>query len=259
MSQTVARAIETVGFVSRRNRTLGEVADHLGVHKSTALRLLQTLEDGGFVRRVAGAAGAAGFSYAMGFELIALGQLALDQVEARSLAHRPLRELSDRYGHTVHLGELMGDRIVYVDKVDGRGTVAMGSRIGLPAETHTAGVAKVITAYQDDETRQRILATCGFPRYTPNTLTAPGELEEQLATVRQRGWAEDDGEREDYINCVALPVFDARGRVTHGISVTALRSVAPLEELRTHIDDFRRTAQEVSQNLGWRGDEYGHR
>src|SRR4051812_40881077 len=165
MSQTVARAIDIVAFVSVRHRTLGEIAEHLGVHKSTALRLLQTLEEGGFVRRVPGSA------YGMGFQLIALGQLALDQVEARSLAHPILSELRERYGHTVHLGELAGDQVVYVDKIDGRGSVAMGSRIGLPAQAHTAAVAKVILAYQDDRTRARVLEPAAFTRFTPTTIT----------------------------------------------------------------------------------------
>ncbi|PXY27935.1 IclR family transcriptional regulator [Prauserella muralis] len=253
MSQTVARALDVIGFVSGRHRSLGDVAEHLGVHKSTALRLLQTLEDRGFVRRVPEG------RYAMGFQLIALGQLALDQVEARSLAHPVLRELAGRHGHTVHLGELSGEHIVYVDKVDGTGSVAMGSRIGLPAHTHTAAVAKVVVAHQDAETRDRLLTTATFHRFTGTTITSRRELERQLDLVRHRGWAEDDGEHEDYINCVALPVFDARGRVTHGISVTALRAVAPLDELRRHLDDFRAAAHEVSRALGWRGEGHGQR
>ncbi|QIZ37307.1 IclR family transcriptional regulator [Saccharopolyspora sp. ASAGF58] len=251
MSQTVARAIDIIGFVSRQHRSLGEIAEHLGVHKSTALRLLQTLEEGGFVRRVSE-------GYGMGFQLIALGQLALDQVEARSLAHPVLQELSEQYGHTVHLGELVGHQIVYVDKIDGRGSVAMGSRIGLPALVHTAGVAKIITAYQVHDTRARILDGATFERYTPTTITDRADLEKDLDATRDRGWAEDNGEREDYINCIALPVFDARGKVTHGISITALRAVAPLEELRGHIDRFRAAAHRISKSLGWRGDQYGH-
>ncbi|MER6947546.1 IclR family transcriptional regulator [Nonomuraea sp. NPDC000554] len=253
MSQTVARAIDIVRFVSVRHRTLGEIADHLDVHKSTALRLLQTLEEGGFVRRVTGG------GYGMGFQLIALGQLALDQVEARSLAHPILHDLSERYGHTVHLGELVGDQVVYVGKIDGRGSVAMGSRIGLPAQPHTAAVAKVILAYQDDSTRARVLDATTLTRYTPTTITDRDALEAELARTRERGWAEDDGEHEDYITCVALPVFDARGKVTHGISVTALRAVAPLEELRGHIEAFRDAAYEISKALGWGGDAHGRR
>ncbi|MFJ2173051.1 IclR family transcriptional regulator [Streptomyces sp. NPDC087851] len=247
MSQTVARAIDIIGFVSRTPRSLTEVAERTGVHKSTALRLLQTLEEAGFVRKDASG------RYAMGFQLIAYGQLALDQVEARSLAHPVLQELADRHGHTVHLGELVGDRVVYIDKIDGKGSVAMGSRIGLQAQTHTAGVAKVITAFQDPATQERILGHVTFERFTDATHTDREALAEDLRRTRSRGWAEDEGEHEAYINCVAVPVFDARGKVTHGISVTALAAVAPLTELRTHLDEFRSAAQRISTKLGWKG------
>lgn len=253
MSQTVARAIDVIGFVSGGHRSLSDVADHLGVHKSTALRLLQTLEEGGFVRRVSDG------RYAMGFELIALGQLALDQVESRAIAHASLQELAARYGHTVHLGELVGDHIVYVDKIDGRGSVAMGSRIGLPAQIHTAAVAKIITAYQPPAERDKIIAAATYEKYTPTTITAPARLLQEIEASKSRGWAEDNGEHEDYINCVALPIFDARGKVTHGMSVTALRAAAPLQELRRCIPEFRKTAYKISQNLGWRGDEHDFR
>lgn len=253
MSQTVARAIDVVSFVSRGNRSLGEVAEHLDVHKSTALRLLQTLEERGFVRRLLDG------RYAMGFELIALGQLALDQVEARAVAHPQLQDLAARYGHTVHLGELVADQIVYVDKVEGRGTVAMGSRIGLPAKLHTAAVAKVIAAFQPPPDRERIIAAATFERFTRTTITTVEALRADLDSARARGYAEDDGEHEDYINCVAVPIFSASGKVTHGISVTALRAVCPLKELRRNVDDFRAIAHTISQSMGWRGDEHGNR
>jgi DNA-binding IclR family transcriptional regulator len=250
MSQTVARAIDVVTYVSLASRSLGEVADHLGVHKSTALRLLQTLEEGGFVRRLADG------RYGMGFELIALGQIALDQVEARSIAHKELQALADRIGHTVHLGQMVGTQIIYVDKIDGRGSVAMGSRIGLTAKIHTAGVAKVIAAFQSPADRDRLIGDSAFERYTDTTLTSKEQLIEDLDKIQARGWAEDNGEHEDYINCVALPIYDARGKVTYGLSVTALRAVATLDQLRHDLPLFRDVAHRISQNLGWKGHEW---
>lgn len=247
MSQTVSRAIDIVDYVSRANRTIGEIADMLGVHKSTALRLLQTLEERGFVRR-----GPDG-RYGMGFELIALGQLALDQVEARTIAHDTLTELANSAGHTVHLAQLMGDSIVYVDKVDGRGSVAMGSRIGLTARTNTAGVAKVIGAFQTPDVQERLIAGADFRRFTDTTITDADAMRQEYRAIAERGWAEDDGEMEDFINCVALPIRDARGQVTHGMSVTALRAVSTLDDLRANLSEYRRAAERISRDLGWRG------
>lgn len=253
MSQTVARALEIVQFITKAPRTLTEVALLLDVHKSTALRLLQTLEVGGFARQLSDGA------YVAGFGMIALAQQAIDQIDIRSIAHPHLLRLAAQVGHTIHLAQLMKDEVVYVDKVDGSGSVTMGSRIGLLAETHSAAVAKVVFANVDESIRERAIAKASFHPYTPTTITTATALRGEFEKVSAQGWAEDNGEKEDYINCVALPVYDARGRITTGMSVTALRTVAPLDALREQIPLFRQTAHAISQGLGWEGNEYGQR
>ncbi|KRC62124.1 IclR family transcriptional regulator [Agromyces sp. Root81] len=253
MSQTVSRAMEIIRFIGPSPRSLGEIAEHIGVHKSTALRLLQTLEQDGFARHLPDG------RHTVGFAIIPLAQYAIDQIDIRTLAHPFLQRLAAQQGHTVHLAQLMDDDVIYVDKVDGSGTVAMGSRIGLPAEGHTAGVAKVVLAHLPESVREEAIERLGFQRHTPTTIVTPGAFRRELDLVRQRGWAEDDGEKEDYINCVALPVFDASGRVTIGMSVTALRAVAPLAELREQMPEYRRVAQAISRELGWNGDEHERR
>ena len=101
MSQTVVRAIDILRFISATGRTLSEVATHLGVHKSTALRLLQTLGKEGFSRQLPNGA------YVTGFGVIALGQRAIDQIDTRAIAHPYLARLSQESGHTVHLAQLV--------------------------------------------------------------------------------------------------------------------------------------------------------
>lgn len=250
MSQTVVRAFDVLRFISTTPRTLSEVTEHLDVHKSTALRLLQTLSEEGFARQLPNGA------YVTGFGIIALGQSAIDQIDVRTIAHPHLLRLSKESGHTVHLAQLIGDEVVYVDKVDGT-TMMMGSRIGIRAETHSAGVAKVVLAYSNEDIRERAIAKATFHRHTSTTIVTAAALQHELAKVRARGWAEDDGEREDYINCVAFPIYDARGSVTMGVSVTALKAVAPLEVLRKRIPEFRQSALAISREFGWEGNEHG--
>ena len=247
MSQTVKKALDILKFLSDQSRSLGEVAQHLDAHKSTALRLLQTLEESGFVRRPTDR------TFAIGFGLIGLAQRGLDLVEARTIAHPSLQALADRCGHTIHLAQLAATSVVYIDKVEGRGPVAMGSRIGNTATLHTAAVAKIILAYQPETSLDRILDTATFKQYTNTTVATRRVLREQLRVAHERGWAEDNGEYEDYINCIAFPLFDATGGVTYGMSVTALKAIADLDALRDQIPFFRQTAQEISAKLGWTG------
>ena len=97
MSQTVSRAISIMKFIAPQPRSLGEVADHLGVHKSTALRLLQTLDEGGFARQLADG------RYTVGFAIIPLAEHALDQIDVRSIAHAHLQRLAAQELSLIHL------------------------------------------------------------------------------------------------------------------------------------------------------------
>ncbi|MBO3088260.1 IclR family transcriptional regulator [Cellulomonas dongxiuzhuiae] len=246
MSQSVARAAHVLRLVAERPQSLSEIATALDVHKSTALRMLQTLVAEGFARQ-----GSDGL-YVLGFGLIALVGNSLDRMEVRSVARPHLTALVDQYGHTVHLAQLVDDEIRYVDKIDGRGPVSMGSRVGATVDLHTAGVAKAILASVDDATRRRLERHITFQRYTSTTIVTPERLGEELAVTRARGWAEDDGEKEDYINCVALPIFDGRGQVCASMSITALRAVASLDDLRRLVPAFRQVSESISRELGWR-------
>lgn len=247
MSQTVTRALSIVKFFAETPRTLGEVADHLAVHKSTALRLLQTLEAEGFARQQADG------RYTVGFLMVSIGQRSLDDLEIRGIARPHLLQLSEQYGHTIHLAQLINDDVVYVDKVDGRGAVNMHSRVGRPAELHTAGVAKAILANVDDDLRRTILKRATYQRYTSTTLTTPSELSAELETIALRGWAEDNAEFEDYLGCIAAPIRNARGQVFAAVSITALRALASREALAEYVPELLKTAAAISAELGWLG------
>lgn len=245
MVQTVARAAQLLRILVRGATTLTEASLSLGVHKSTALRLLQTLDDEGFVRRSSDG------RYLLGFGLIQLATAALDQIDLRTVAHPHLQALAAELGHTVHLAQYLDEQIVYIDKVDGCSTVSMGSRIGLRTDLHTAAVSKAILCHLPEPERAQLFQQATFIRYTPTTITTSKGLVTDLERTLARGWAEDDGEKEGYINCVAIPISDATGLVTAALSVTALRAVAPLESLREQIPVIRAAGNQISCDLGW--------
>ena len=134
----------------------------------------------------------------------------------------------------------------------------MGSRIGLPGKTPgTAGVAKVVLAFLPDLQLERALKRVSFHQYTPTTITTLPAFQTELQLVRDRGWAKTMVRKKNFINCIALPIRDASGQVTLGMSVTALRAVAGLEELRKDLPTYQHVAASISRELGWNGEELG--
>ncbi|GAT74262.1 IclR family transcriptional regulator [Microbacterium hydrocarbonoxydans] len=246
MSQTVGRAISILEFCSTRPRELREIAAALEVHRTTALRTLQTLEAAGFVRKDDQG------RYGVGFRLAGLAQAALSQFDLRTVVHPHLVCLSESTGQTIQFAVPQGDRLVYVDKVEPVQAISLNTTIGGYVVTHTAGVSKAILANMEPEPRERILAGVEFERYTKNTITGIDEFRARLDQVKERGWATDDGEYDIISNCIAAAVWDHSGTVAGAISITAFREKADLEALEEFLPELLRTTNDISLELGWR-------
>lgn len=244
MTQTVSRALQIVGFLAEHPRGLGDVAVFLGVHKSTAFRLLQTLEAEGFVRRD-------GNRYALGFRVVTLAYQALDDLDLFSIAHPHLVSLASRLGNTFHLGQLIGPEVIYIDKVEGLGAVKMYSMVGRTASLYASGLGKAVLAHVTEPLRNEMFTGLRLQRHTTTTITTLAKLKEDLELTRERGWSEDNGEFEDFINCVAVPICDSRGRVQGALSMTAVKALTSLETLRQHVPELRTAAETIAKESGW--------
>ncbi|MFD6292134.1 IclR family transcriptional regulator [Streptomyces sp. NPDC060205] len=240
MSQTVDRALSILPLLAEGPADLGQVADRLEVHKSTALRLLRTLHEHGLVYRQSDQ------RYRLGARLFALAQEAVENLDVREIAHPHLVRLNENIGHTVHLAVHEDGEVLYIDKVDSRYPVRMYSRIGKPVAITVAAVAKLLLADLPDAERRTFAEKLDYPMYTPrSTPSAPAFLRE-LDKVKEQGWATDLGGHEESINCVAAPIRGTDGRVVAAMSVSAPNVVVTADELLTLLPLVRRTAEAIS-------------
>ncbi|NNG40878.1 IclR family transcriptional regulator [Flexivirga sp. ID2601S] len=247
MPQTVDRAIEVIELCSQRPRTILELAQALDVHRTTALRLVNSLMDAGFLRR--DDAGLLG----VGFRLAGLAHAALAQFDLRSLVHGHIVELSETVGHTIQFAVPQGDRLIYVDKVEPDNSITLNTHIGGDVVVNTAGVSKAILANLPPDRRDAVLRSASWTRYTDATITSPEEMLRRLDDVRRKGWATDEGEFETYSNCVAAPVWNHAGQVAGAISITAFRQKADIEQLTALVPTLIEATTAISHELGWTG------
>ncbi|GAA2480254.1 IclR family transcriptional regulator [Streptomyces gobitricini] len=241
MSQTVDRALSILPLLARGPADLGQVAGSLGVHKSTALRLLRTLHEHGLVYRQEDQ------RYRLGARLFALAQEAVESLDIREIAHPHLVRLNEETGHTVHLAVHEESEVLYIDKVDSRYPVRMYSRVGRPVAITVAAVAKLLLADLPEPERRALAAKLDYPMYTPRSVPDAAAFLRELAAVREQGWATDLGGHEESINCVAAPVRGADGRVVAAMSVSAPNVVVTADELLTLLPLVRRTADAISR------------
>lgn len=243
MSQSVRRAALILDSIAARPKSVVELAAEFGLHRSTMFRELQTLEDVGFARRRSDGC------YVLAFHLVSLAQVALENLDLRQAASAHVRELHEVVGNTIHVAALIDDTIVYVDKVEDRAGVRMYSRIGSRVLPYCTGVGKAILADLDEPRRDAVLAGIDWKPHTARTITTRAALDAELDAVAARGWAADDAEFEDFVNCVAVPIRSAVG-VVGALSLTSIRMVQDLDELALRIPLLQRTADRIAREIG---------
>jgi DNA-binding IclR family transcriptional regulator len=245
VSQTVDRALRILIDLGTGPKSLDQIAELLGVHKSTALRLLQTLEQQGFTRHDEH------HRHRLGPRLFALGQQALDDLDLRRTAGPHLAALNQLHGHTIHLAEYIDGAVVYVDKYESKHPVRMGSRVGATAPAHCTAVGKVLLAWLPEQRRRAAADRLDYTVHTPNTIIGASAFLAELDKVASQGFAEDRAEHEAYINCVSAPIRDAAGTVLAAVSITAPEPLLGYEGVLALLPDLLSAADAVSSEFGW--------
>ncbi|GLZ38809.1 IclR family transcriptional regulator [Actinokineospora sp. NBRC 105648] len=248
MSQSLDRALTLLDALAEGPRTLDQLAESAGVHKTTVLRLMRTLESHRFVQRDDAR------HYRLGTALFDLANRSLDGRDVRRSAEPALRELNDLTGHTVHLASYEGGEVVYIDKYESRHHVRMYSRIGKRAALHCTAVAKVLVADFAEPRRREIAESIDYVPMTANTITSAPAYLAELAAVAERGYALDNSEHEDFIHCVAAPVRGQRGEVLAAVSVSVPKVLLDYDGLIALVPDLLRTARKASLACGWNPD-----
>lgn len=243
MSQSVKRAARVIDSIAAQPKTVAQLAEEFGLHRSTMFRELQTLEEVGYARRRKDG------TYTLAFRLISLAQSSLENLDLRHAASDHVRRLHKTVGNTVHVAALMDNAIIYVDKVEDASGVRMYSRIGSPVRPNCSAVGKAILAGLDTAARDAVLDGAEWKRYTDRTITTRKALDAELVTVAEQGWAVDDGEFEDFVNCVAVPIRSSAG-VVGALSLTAIRMVHDLEQITRSVPLLQRTAEQIARELG---------
>lgn len=230
-------------------RTLSEIAEALGLNTSTTHRLLQSLKAHGMVTQPG-----EGRDYALGPEILRLARLADGSLDLQEIARPFMIRLRDEIGETVGLHVLRDDlsRVV-LDQVESHHALRRSyTGVGEPIPLHQGAPGKVLLAFLPGDQRERILAQ-PLDAANERTVTDAPTLRDELARIRELGYATSFGERVDGIHTVSVPVWDHEGDVTVSLSVTGPAIRMPPERLEAIAPIAISTAGELAMRLGYRG------
>jgi len=205
--RSVERALDILLCFSleKPSFSLTQIAEQVGMHKSTIHRLLTTLEAKRFVTR-----DKATGMYQLGFRFLELASIMLQDIDINRWAQPYLQHLAHLSGETVDLAMLDNDHVVYLQVVESPQRVKIAAAVGEQLPVYCTATGKAFLAYLPEYQVKKILAK-GMVKYTQHTVVSDTELYQDLLKIRERGFAISIEEYEKDINAVAAPILDEIG------------------------------------------------
>jgi DNA-binding IclR family transcriptional regulator len=240
----VANALSLLEAIAEREVLgLGEAAEIAGVSKSTAYRLLATLEVAGLVERLPES------GYRAGVEAIRWASRLLAGVDVRSAALPTLRRLRDETGETVNLAILRDTSLVYVEILESPAAFRMADVPGAVVPVHATALGQAISIHLEPNRLATLLGPEPYKRFTANTPTTWHAFNTTLGVARGRGYGVDLEGVALGVACVGAAVLDG-GRVVGAISVSGPRTRLSDDRIDAVGPQLVEAAREVSDRLG---------
>lgn len=247
---TVAKALAVMDEIAAAGRPVrfAELLERSPYPKATLYRLVQVLTKQGMLHYDPDRQ-----TYAPGLRLVRLAHAAWQTSALAPVAHRHVEALSTDVGETVHVAQLDGAQVLYVDKRNAQQPIEMYSAAGKVGPAYCTGVGKAMLAYLPEPDLSDAIAQQSFHRFTPATVGTPDRLRAELAEIRARGYSFDREEHEPGIICVAHPILSRGDRVLGAISVTSSTARTTLAGLEDHVPRIRDTAAAIAADAqDWR-------
>ncbi|NEB13936.1 IclR family transcriptional regulator [Streptomyces coelicoflavus] len=242
--QSVQNALRILRLLRRQpSFKAAALGEELGLGRSTVHRLLATLESEGFVQR-----DRVQHKYGAGRELIAIGIAAVGDLDVRRKARSYLDGLAASTGETTHLFILEGANTRIIDSAEGTHTVRVAADTGLLAPAHAcAGGKALLAALPPGELHE--LFKRGLPHVTSETITTWEAFEEEIDAIRSRGYAVNDGEFNEAVAGMAVPVVDRARRLVASLALAMPRQRFSEVRARELASELRTQARLLADTL----------
>lgn len=244
--RSVDRAVQVLELLAQEPALgVSDVARHLDVHRSTAFRLLVTLEAHNLVEQEVHRG-----LYRLGLGVLRLSGTVTTRIDLVRDAQVVCEQMAAELTETANVAVLDDRAAVNVTQATSTQLIAvLRQYVGQRTPLHATSTGKVLLAHAPDALRELVLAG-PLEQFTPATTTRPEVLRAELDVVRHRGWAGVHAEWETDTSAVAVPVLGRDGTVVAALSVTAPSFRMPGERFPEIAEGLARGARTLSERLG---------
>lgn len=229
---------------ARDSCSLKEVSAESGLAISTTSRLLDSLENHGFVERNRETK-----RYQLGQTMFRLVTKSKPRKSLTATIHPVLEWLTEETGEDTGLAELHGTHAVIIDRVEGRNPLKIIDVIAQPEPLNCGAFRKVLLAFQADSWIDAYIRTLAFKKYTPRTIVSAAGLWREIARIRKLGYATSYGERLRDAGGIAAPIYESNGRIKACIHIVLPAMRMTPGATKQYISAVVRAAQESTALL----------
>jgi DNA-binding IclR family transcriptional regulator len=245
--QSVDRALQILEIISRDGHAgVSDIAEEMGVHKSTVFRLLESLAGPDMVQQNSGRG-----KYQLGFGILRLAASIPARLSLVREARPILEDLAHQSKETVNLAVLRSGYAVNVDQALGPSSLATHDWVGGLTPLHATSSGKVFLAALPADERRQILDEVGLSARTLRTITSREVLEKQLLDVARNGYAESREELEIGLNAIAVPVYNHVAAVVGSVSISGPAFRFNTEMVPELITSLREAGLRISEKMGY--------
>lgn len=245
--QSVDRAVSVLEMLARDGESgITEISAELGVHKSTASRLVSVLVARGLVEQL----GERG-KYAIGLGVVRLAGAATDRLDLPRLGGRFCESLAAELGETVNIAVRDEDVAINISQARGTASVTAHNWVGQRTPLHATSSGKVLLAHAEEADQDELLSG-ELVSYTNRTVTDPEALRKDFALIVRDGYATSYEELELGLNAAAVAVHGHDGAVVAALSASGPSYRFSRKRMREVIGAMTTAAKELSGQLGYR-------
>lgn len=244
MDKAVVKAFKLLEILARSDKPLGvtALAQASDLGKSNVHRLLQTLLELSYVRATGDG------SYTASLKMWELGCQVFSRLGIRDIARPFMQDLSAVTKETIHLSELDGWDVLYIDKIESSEPVRAYTQLGGRAPAYCTATGKAMLAYEDEDGLADCFETAHT--FTARTISNLDRFLDEAAQIRHRRYAINRGEWRADIVGLAAPLVGADGKVCGAIGISGPASRLDVSEMEAMAPRIVGYAEQISRALG---------
>jgi DNA-binding IclR family transcriptional regulator len=243
----IEKAIVIIELLSNHKDglTLQNLIDETKLAKTTVFRILNTFTNYGYIYK------AADNSFSLTKKFLHLGLSAMGDVSLIEKSLDIMKQLRDTVNETVLLGALVDDKIMMLEQVIGNEPFTFYLKPNKQIMLHASAPGKAYLAFCDKQEKERLMLEMDMPKYNKNTITDKGVLQNNLAQIKEQGYAIDCAEELEGVHCIGAPVFSYNGLPIALLWTTGPSARIPKEKFKEYGALVKDHALKISNKLGY--------